>query len=83
MNFFDGLIVPDAPDEPQSVMHRLGPYHQAEDESLPPADWFVPARVPQVTEAGAGPDVRIMLTGWGGMARIGHLTSGDLPADLP
>ncbi|WP_369245815.1 hypothetical protein [Streptomyces sp. R41] len=65
MNFFEGLIAPDPPDEPQpETQHRLGAYRPGEKESLPPADWFVPAQLPQVTELGAGPDTRIMLTGW-------------------
>ncbi|MGV9561674.1 ankyrin repeat domain-containing protein [Streptomyces sp. NPDC003480] len=63
MNFFDGLILPEIPSEPRPHTHRLGPYPRADDESFPPAHWFVPARVPQVSEVGAGPDARIMLIG--------------------
>lgn len=65
MDFFEGLIAPDEPDEPQpETHHRLGAYRQGGDEPLPPADWFLPAQLPQVTELGVGPEVRIMLTGW-------------------
>lgn len=65
MDFFEGLIAPDEPDEPQpETHHRLGAYRPGGDEPLPPADWFLPAQLPQVTELGVGPDVRIMLTGW-------------------
>lgn len=65
MDFFDGLIEPDPPDEPQpETHHRLGSYPPRADESLAPADWFVPAQLPQVIELGAGPEVRVMLTAW-------------------
>ncbi|WP_055491705.1 ankyrin repeat domain-containing protein [Streptomyces sp. TP-A0356] len=64
MNFFDGLIVPDPPCEPRSETRRLGAYRQADDEAYPPQDWFVPAQLSQVIEVGAGPDARIVLTGW-------------------
>jgi len=71
MNFFEGLVAPDPPDpadppdEPQpETEHRLAAYRPGADESLPPANWFVPAQLPQVTELGAGPAARIMLTGW-------------------
>ncbi|UJB44192.1 ankyrin repeat domain-containing protein [Streptomyces sp. A1-5] len=64
MSFFDGLPASPPPPEPPDETLELRAYAPAEDEEFAPSHWFVPARLPQVAEAGAGPDVRIVLTGW-------------------
>ncbi|MFB7631252.1 ankyrin repeat domain-containing protein [Streptomyces sp. NPDC056149] len=64
MSFFDGLPASAPPSEPPQDTLELGPYAPGDDEEFAPAHWFVPAQLPQVAEAGAGPDVRILLTGW-------------------
>ncbi|MCZ0993206.1 hypothetical protein O1L44_08925 [Streptomyces noursei] len=64
MSFFDGLPASPPPPEPPDETLELCAYAPAEDEEFAPSHWFVPARLPQVAEAGAGPDVRIVLTGW-------------------
>ncbi|QHC25250.1 ankyrin repeat domain-containing protein [Streptomyces sp. GS7] len=64
MSFFDGLIAPDPPPEPPAETMVLSAYDPGGTEDFAPAHWFVPAQLPQVAEVGAGPDVRIMLTGW-------------------
>ncbi|WP_438485668.1 hypothetical protein [Streptomyces sp. S186] len=64
MSFFDGLPASPPPPEPPDETLELSPYAPAGDEEFAPSQWFVPARLAQVAEAGAGPDVRILLTGW-------------------
>ncbi|WP_275462767.1 ankyrin repeat domain-containing protein [Streptomyces noursei] len=64
MSFFDGLPASDPPPEPLDDTLELGTYAPGSHEEFAPSHWFVPAQLAQVAEAGAGPDVRIMLTGW-------------------
>ncbi|MCZ0970477.1 hypothetical protein O1L55_00960 [Streptomyces albulus] len=64
MSFFDGLPASGPPAEPLDDTLELGTYAPGSDEEFAPSHWFVPAQLAQVAEAGAGPDVRIMLTGW-------------------
>ncbi|MFF3209834.1 ankyrin repeat domain-containing protein [Streptomyces sp. NPDC002886] len=64
MSFFDGLIVPDPPKAAAPAEMRLGPYEASPYEDHPPADWFAPARIPETREVGAGPETRVVLTGW-------------------
>ncbi|MEW1655183.1 ankyrin repeat domain-containing protein [Streptomyces sp. NPDC093707] len=64
MSFFDGLPASAPPPEPSQDTLELGPYAPGDDEEFAPCQWYVPARLPQVAEAGAGPDARIVLTGW-------------------
>ncbi|MCO5994817.1 ankyrin repeat domain-containing protein [Actinoallomurus rhizosphaericola] len=62
MGFFDDLIVPDPPEQPQPEFRELGPLTPG--ASRPPSDWFLPATVPVGREVGAGPYVRVMLHGF-------------------
>ncbi|MFJ9854253.1 ankyrin repeat domain-containing protein [Streptomyces sp. NPDC101150] len=64
MNFFDGPTAGDPSPEPPAGAMALSAYAPGEDEDFPPDHWFVPAQLPQVAQVGAGPYVRIMLTGW-------------------
>ncbi|MGG2458959.1 ankyrin repeat domain-containing protein [Streptomyces sp. RGM 3693] len=64
MSFFDGLPASTPPAEPPDETLELCAYAPGEDEEFAPSHWFVPAQLAQVAEAGAGPDVRIVLTGW-------------------
>ncbi|MCO6009276.1 ankyrin repeat domain-containing protein [Actinoallomurus purpureus] len=64
MGFFDDLIVPDPPEEPQPEFIELGPHAPGETSDGPPVDWFLPATVPVAREVGAGPYVRVMLDGF-------------------
>ncbi|ARF57621.1 ankyrin repeat domain-containing protein [Streptomyces gilvosporeus] len=64
MNFFEGPITSCTTSEPPARPLALGAYEPAEEEESAPRDRFVPARLSRVVEIGAGPDVRIMLTGW-------------------
>ncbi|MFF4696846.1 ankyrin repeat domain-containing protein [Streptomyces chattanoogensis] len=64
MNFFDGPTAGSPPPEASADAIALVAYEPCDDEDFAPADWFVPAQVRQVEEIGAGPDVRIVLTGW-------------------
>ncbi|MER6049860.1 ankyrin repeat domain-containing protein [Streptomyces sp. NPDC001793] len=64
MSFFDGLPESPPPPEPPDETLELSAYAPVGDEEFAPSQWFVPARLTQVAEAGAGPDVRLVLTGW-------------------
>ncbi|MCK7627081.1 ankyrin repeat domain-containing protein [Streptomyces sp. RS10V-4] len=64
MSFFDGLTPAGPPPEVPDEILELGPYAPAGDEEFAPSQWFVPAQLPQLAEAGAGPAARIVLTGW-------------------
>ncbi|MFF4948980.1 ankyrin repeat domain-containing protein [Streptomyces chattanoogensis] len=64
MNFFDGPAAGSPPPEASADALALAAYEPCGNEDFAPAHWFVPAQVRQVEEIGAGPDVRIMLTGW-------------------
>ncbi|MGV9338791.1 ankyrin repeat domain-containing protein [Streptomyces sp. NPDC003688] len=63
MGFFDELVLPEEPVETGDVLARLRP---AADEGLytPPVDRYAPVRVPGLEQAGAGPETRVLLTGW-------------------
>ncbi|MFI9051247.1 ankyrin repeat domain-containing protein [Streptomyces sp. NPDC053427] len=64
MKFFEGPTEAGTPAEPPAGGVVLCAYEPVEDEDFAPDHWFVPAQLPQVAEIGAGPDVRIVLTGW-------------------
>ncbi|MBC3984730.1 hypothetical protein H8N01_19695 [Streptomyces sp. AC536] len=65
MSFFEGLISADPTEEPQPPNEPSLPAYEApHDEPLPPERWFIPARLPHTAELGAGPDTRLMLSGW-------------------
>ncbi|KUL39813.1 hypothetical protein ADL22_15355 [Streptomyces sp. NRRL F-4489] len=64
MSFFDGLTAAEPPPEVPDETLELGSYVPAGDEEFAPSHWFVPAQLPQLAEAGAGPAARILLTGW-------------------
>ncbi|MBB5933859.1 hypothetical protein [Streptomyces zagrosensis] len=62
MNSFEGLTVPDST-EP-SEQPPLCAYEPPDDEPHAPDQWFIPARLPHTAEVGAGPNTRVMLSGW-------------------
>ncbi|PJN42264.1 hypothetical protein CG747_00570 [Streptomyces sp. CB02959] len=64
MSFFDGLPASAPPAEPPDETLELCAYVPGGDEQFAPSHWFVPAQLAQVAEVGAGPDARIVLTGW-------------------
>ncbi|MFE6779071.1 hypothetical protein [Streptomyces sp. NPDC057702] len=65
MSFFEGLIIADPTEEPETPTRPPLPAYEApQDEPLPPERWFIPARIPHTAELGAGPDTRVMLSGW-------------------
>ncbi|MEU5683843.1 ankyrin repeat domain-containing protein [Streptomyces venezuelae] len=53
-----------APAEGRGEAIRLGPPGEDAARERPPLDWFAPASVPQPAVAGAGPTVKVLLTGW-------------------
>ncbi|MFD4788604.1 ankyrin repeat domain-containing protein [Streptomyces sp. NPDC058459] len=65
MGFFDDLVLPGEPlATERSVLARLRPPGQDEGRYTPPVDRFVPVPLSQPVPAGAGPETRVMLTGW-------------------
>ncbi|MFG2735865.1 ankyrin repeat domain-containing protein [Streptomyces harbinensis] len=69
MGFFDGLDTPPAPPPPPppEFVH-LGPPPDAtggqDGQDGPPADWYLPAALPDVRELGASRYTRVLLRGW-------------------
>ncbi|MEU6120415.1 ankyrin repeat domain-containing protein [Streptomyces sp. NPDC047123] len=64
MGFFDDLVLPEDAAEPRDALVRLGPPGEGAAARRPPVDWYAPALMPQPAVAGAGPVVKVMLTGW-------------------
>ncbi|MEV0300024.1 ankyrin repeat domain-containing protein [Streptomyces prasinus] len=64
MGFFDDLVLPEEPHAERAVLVGLGTPAEDEGRYAPPADRFAPARVPQLEVVGAGPETRVLLTGW-------------------
>ncbi|WP_406154327.1 ankyrin repeat domain-containing protein [Streptomyces sp. NBC_01023] len=64
MGFFDDLVMPEEPAGERPVMIRLGPPGEDDGRYTPPVDRFAPVVLPQLDVVGAGPDVRVLLTGW-------------------
>ncbi|MGI5351437.1 ankyrin repeat domain-containing protein [Streptomyces sp. CA-250714] len=65
MGFFDDLVVADEePEEQRPLVLELGPPTPESLVDRPPEDWFLPAVLPRRTQVGAGPQARVMLTGF-------------------
>ncbi len=64
MGFFDDLVLPEEPAAERTVLVRLGPPEEDAGRYAPPVDWFAPALLPQLEVLGAGPDTKVLLTGW-------------------
>jgi hypothetical protein len=64
MGFFDDLVFPEEPAAERAVLARLGPPDKEAGRYAPLVDWYAPALVPQLAVAGAGPQVRVVVTGW-------------------
>ncbi|MEU3146891.1 MULTISPECIES: hypothetical protein [unclassified Streptomyces] len=64
MGFFDDLVLPEEPVGERAVLASLRPPGEDEGRYAPPVDRFAPARVSQLEVVGAGPETRVLLTGW-------------------
>ncbi|MYS22471.1 Ankyrin repeat-containing protein [Streptomyces sp. DvalAA-14] len=64
MGFFDDLVLPEEPAAESAVLARLRPPREDDGRYAPPVDHFAPVRVQQLEVVGAGPETRILLTGW-------------------
>ncbi|MDI2127105.1 ankyrin repeat domain-containing protein [Yinghuangia seranimata] len=68
MGFFEGLTTPDpepVPAPPEEFrLPRYAPPAADGGEEHPPEQWFAPAWVEQLAEAGRGAEARIMVNGW-------------------
>lgn len=64
VGFFDDLVVPEEPLSGRAVLARPTAPGSDDARYAPPVDRFVPAQVPQPAVAGAGPETRVLLTGW-------------------
>lgn len=64
MGFFDDLVLPEEPVAERAVLVRLGPPGEDDGKYEPPVDRFAPVLLSQLGVAGAGPDTRVLLTGW-------------------
>ncbi|MFJ3623834.1 ankyrin repeat domain-containing protein [Streptomyces iakyrus] len=64
MGFFDDLVLPEEPAAERTVLVRLGPPEEDAGRYAPPVDWFAPALLSQLEVLGAGPDTKVLLTGW-------------------
>ncbi|MFE4171666.1 ankyrin repeat domain-containing protein [Streptomyces sp. NPDC056909] len=64
MGFFDDLVLAEEPAADRTVLVRLGPPGEEDGRYAPPVDRFAPALLPQLEVAGAGPDTRVLVTGW-------------------
>ncbi|MER6106781.1 ankyrin repeat domain-containing protein [Streptomyces hirsutus] len=64
MGFFDDLVLPEEPSAERDVWVSLRPPGEDEGRYAPPVDRFAPAWVPQLEVVGAGPETRVLLTGW-------------------
>ncbi|MET9534241.1 ankyrin repeat domain-containing protein [Streptomyces sp. NPDC006649] len=64
MGFFDDLVMPEETAAERSVLVRLRPAAEDDGQYTPPVDRFAPVVLPQCDVVGAGPDVRVLLTGW-------------------
>ncbi|MER7172717.1 ankyrin repeat domain-containing protein [Streptomyces mesophilus] len=64
MGFFDDLVLPEEPAPERTALVRLGPPGEDEGRYGPPVDRFAPAVVPQLGVVGAGPETRVIVTGW-------------------
>lgn len=64
MGFFDDLVLPEEPAAERTVLVRLGPPEEDAGRYAPPVDWFAPAHLSQLEVLGAGPDTKVLLTGW-------------------
>ncbi|MDT0344497.1 ankyrin repeat domain-containing protein [Streptomyces litchfieldiae] len=64
MGFFDDLVLPEEPATERPVLARLTAPTEDDARYAPPVDRFAPVRLSQLAVAGAGPDTRVLLTGW-------------------
>ncbi|WP_233416045.1 hypothetical protein [Streptomyces sp. N35] len=64
MGFFDDLVLPEEPAPERTALVRLGPPGEGEGRYEPPVDRFAPAVVRQLGVVGAGPEARVLVTGW-------------------
>ncbi|MFD3732265.1 ankyrin repeat domain-containing protein [Streptomyces sp. NPDC058632] len=64
MGFFDDLVLPEEQAGERAVLVTIRPPGEDEGRYAPPVDRFAPARVPQLEVVGAGPETRVLLTGW-------------------
>ncbi|MDL5198889.1 ankyrin repeat domain-containing protein [Streptomyces sp. ALI-76-A] len=64
MGFFDDLALPEQPAAERAELVRLGPPGEDEGRYTPPVDRFAPALLSQLAVVGAGPETRVVLTGF-------------------
>ncbi|MGP4043895.1 ankyrin repeat domain-containing protein [Streptomyces sp. 2A115] len=64
MGFFDDLVLPEEPAAERTALVQLGPPREDDGQYAPPVDRFAPVLLSQLVVAGAGPDTRVLLTGW-------------------
>ncbi|CAM5669180.1 ankyrin repeat domain-containing protein [Streptomyces fumanus] len=64
MGFFDDLVLAEEPVGERPVTAQLRPPGPDEGTYSPPVDRFAPALLPRHDVAGAGPETRVLVTGW-------------------
>ncbi|EPH45169.1 ankyrin repeat domain-containing protein [Streptomyces aurantiacus] len=64
MGFFDDLLLPEEPPGERTALVRLAPPGEDAARYAPPVDWFAPVLSSHLATAGAGPHVRVVMTGW-------------------